>query len=117
MSTAGLFLLIAVAVGVATFILWPLISTPNNSAKNQIPLSAPSSLAALQADRAAILTTLRDLDFDFETGKLIEEDYHRQREQLLMRGAEILRRIDALEADEIETAVAAKRRKPTIKPQ
>lgn len=110
MSTAGLFLAVAITVGVATFVVWPLIAAPRTSpTPTSTDKPEQSSLAELQADREAILTTLRDLDFDFQTGKLIKEDYHRQREELVARGVETLRHIDALESDVIETAIAARR--------
>ncbi len=75
----------------------------------------------LIAERESVLISLRDLDFDFTTGKIVEEDYRPQRTELVARGAAILKRLDELEADtgapstsraedEIEHAIAAARR-------
>jgi len=59
---------------------------------------------------------------DFNTGKILEEDYQEQRQVLMKEGAGILRRIDVLNAggdvspegdeldDEIEAAIAQIRR-------
>jgi hypothetical protein len=78
----------------------------------------------LLAERAALYTTIRDLDFDFQTGKLLEADYRAMREKYMARGVEILKELDALPelrrepgaggrkpeaAEEIEAAVRAKR--------
>ena len=72
----------------------------------------------LQAERNTVLTALRDLDFDFQTGKLAEADYRVTREKYAARGVEILKELDALgddgespaaAEDEIEAAVQARR--------
>ncbi len=62
------------------------------------PLAQPASRRdALEAERAAIVRSIRDLDFDYRTHKLNEEDYHAMRQALVQRGAEVLRELDALE--------------------
>lgn len=75
----------------------------------------------LLAEREAVLNALRDLDFDYALNKIPTETYLTQRAQLVARGAEILRQLDAIappaaplpklaEADAIiEAAVAARR--------
>lgn len=54
-------------------------------------------LSALMAEQDRVLSSLRELDFDFKLGKIPEEDYPIQRTSLLQRGADLLRRIDALQ--------------------
>ncbi|MHB8628602.1 MAG: hypothetical protein ACYDBJ_13410 [Aggregatilineales bacterium] len=107
MSTAGLFVLLALTVGVLTFIAWPLIAGTNSadSAEPTTPNAAIDSMAALQRDYDATLNTLRDLDFDFQTGKLAAADYPPQREMLVAQGADLLWRIDALKTQLVESAV------------
>lgn len=111
MSTSGLFLLIALSFGVIVFILWPLIGAMavDQPAPDRDRAAPPSALAALRTDHAAIVASLRDLDFDFQTGKLAESDYRQQREVLIARGVATLQQIDTLASDAIETAVAVKR--------
>jgi len=53
-------------------------------------------LSTLMAERDRVVNSLQELDFDFKLGKIPEEDYPAQRANLLQRGAEILRKIDAL---------------------
>jgi len=72
----------------------------------------------LQAGRDRVLNSLQELEMDFNTGKILEEDYREQRQALMKEGAGILRRIDVLNAggevspegneidDEIEAAIA-----------
>lgn len=94
MSIGGIILLLAFIVGVGTLVIWPLLTQRGSSA----PLEKPThALDDLQAQREAILIALRDLDFDYQTGKLVEADYGVQRELLLERGAAVLREIDAVQ--------------------
>jgi hypothetical protein len=54
-------------------------------------------LSALLAEQDRVLSSLQELDFDFKLAKIPEEDYPAQRNSLLQRGADVLRRIDALQ--------------------
>ena len=107
MSVAGLFLLIMLFASVAIVVLWPLLQSqdkaiPAEQSEGQPTLSA---LAQLQAEHEAVLISVRDLDFDYQTGKLTEDEYLAQRERLMQRGVEILKQIDAQRSDLIERAV------------
>lgn len=104
MSTAGLFVLLALTVGVLTFIAWPLIAG-TDKAESEAPDMAADSPAGLQREYDATLVTLRDLDFDFQTGKLAAADYHSQREGLMVRGAELLRQIDSIKTQSVENII------------
>src|ERR687883_339144 len=53
-------------------------------------------LSTLMAERDRVINSLQELDFDFNLGKIPEEDYPVQRSSLLQKGADILRKIDAL---------------------
>jgi hypothetical protein len=75
-------------------------------------------LSTLMAERDRVINSLQELDFDFKLGKIPEEDYPAQRTSLLQKGAELLRKIDAIapqpisvqDADaRIERAIAARR--------
>ncbi|MCJ7823483.1 MAG: zinc ribbon domain-containing protein [Anaerolineales bacterium] len=79
---------------------------------------AERQFSELQAGRDRVLNNLQEMEIDFDTGKILEEDYRSQRQALLKEGAGILRQIDALKAEghelpeghdidnEIEAAVA-----------
>jgi len=75
-------------------------------------------LSALMAERDRVINSLQELDFDFNLGKIPEDDYPTQRTTLLQKGAEILKKIDALAPQlvstqdteaRLEKAIAARR--------
>jgi zinc-ribbon domain len=75
-------------------------------------------LSALMAERDRVINSLQELDFDFNLGKIPEEDYPTQRAGLLQKGAAILKQIDALAPQpasvqdtetRLERAIAARR--------
>ena len=109
MSVAGIFLLLAFLAGVIVIVIWPLLQAKEQPASSTAS-SALSSLARLQAEHEALLITIRDLDFDYQTGKLTEEDYRAQREGLVERGVELLKQIDTQQSNLIEEAVQARRK-------
>lgn len=80
-------------------------------------------LSALMAERDRVINSLQELDFDFNLGKIPEEDYPAQRANLLQKGADVLRQIDSIapqpasaqNADaRIEKAIAARRADASI---
>jgi rubrerythrin len=84
----------------------------------------PSQREALENERRDVVRAIRELDFDYRTGKLNEDDYKRLRETQVQRGADILRQLDQLneaadsrrDADaEIEQRVAAIRQQPSTR--
>ena len=110
MSPSGIALTLAFLAGGAVFVMWPFLSQRRSA--EQPTGNAPSHLARiaqLQAEREAILISVRDLDFDYQTGKLTEEDYLTQRENLMGRGVEILKQIDTEQSAAIEAAVQVRR--------
>lgn len=62
----------------------------------------------LIVDKEAILAQIRDLDFDFETGKMPNEIHQHQRLQLMNQAAEILQQLEQIDgkisASESKTA-------------
>ena len=115
------FIGMAIAVVVIAYVAQPLLVRARR-------LASEDSLSdKLLAERDSIYTAIRDLDFDFQTGKLLEADYRVMRDKYAARGVEILRELDALGsadrglqaadrppaargADEIEAAVLARRK-------
>lgn len=74
----------------------------------------PSQLMEEELQR--LISGVRDLDFDFDTGKLAEADYITQRKVLIGRGVSTLLKLDQARQQEnrvdheIERLVAAHRR-------
>jgi hypothetical protein len=75
------------------------------------PKKAASPLlhsAHLPGQREVVFSALRDLDFDFKTGKISEEDYHPLREQLLVEAAQYMQEENKNE-DRLEQMIQARR--------
>jgi RNA polymerase subunit RPABC4/transcription elongation factor Spt4 len=66
--------------------------------------------------RQAILLALRDLDFDYQAGKVAEEDYQELRAELLTEAAHLMQDQERLKDDALEALIQS-RRKTRIEPQ
>lgn len=58
----------------------------------------PTALEVLEGERAEIVRSIRELDFDSRTGKVEAVDYAALRAQLVERGARLLREIETMRA-------------------
>lgn len=85
--------LAALAIGIITFVLWPLWRA---SRRNRTPAVLPARLLDLFAERDAVIAALRDLQLDYDTGKMAARDYEAARRALLLEAARILRDIEAV---------------------
>ncbi len=83
------FIAMAMIVVVAAYIAQPLL------VKSRTGVAGDSEGDLLIAERDRIYTAIRDLDMDFQTGKLVEADYRSMRETYTARGVEILKQLDA----------------------
>ncbi len=131
MDLAAILVLIALLLVITLYLVTPLLG--NRSPRSPQETQAVSSLLA---ERERLLNALQELDFDFQLGKVPAEDYPAQRADLLQKGADILKQLDALapsrpparspEAraagtqsalndDEIESMLAARRKARTSK--
>ncbi len=54
--------------------------------------------AALMSQRNSVFDAIRDLEFDHQTGKLSDQDYKQMRTRYDLKAAEVLQKMDALEA-------------------
>lgn len=64
-------------------------------------------VAQLSRERDAIYALIRELDSDFETGKITEHDYRVTRERYVADAAAILRQLDAYAGEDRQTALDA----------
>jgi len=124
----GLVDIVIVLVGLAIVVIVVAYITQPLIIRTRVKTAAPESPRdKLLPERDALYTTIRDLDFDFQTGKLLEADYRVTREKYTARGVEILKELDAMGVDrrpptadrsrrqaaaidEIEAAVQARRK-------
>lgn len=123
----SLFLVLALALIVGLFIGRPFLlgdKQETSAAVMTAEQEREHTRSALLAERDRVLNSLQELDFDFALGKVPAEEYPMQRATLLQHGADVLRRLDQMQAagstvtapassgsveDRIEAAVAARR--------
>src|SRR5512140_1598529 len=123
MDLAAILFLIALLLAVSLYLVTPLM---NNRPRRRT--QETQEVSALLAERERLLNALQELDFDHQLGKIPDEDYPAQRDDLLQHGAQVLKQLDALAAsrpqlvpqkataegalsdDDIETLLAARRK-------
>lgn len=93
MDLAAILFLIALLLTVSLYLMTPLMG---NRSRRSAEESQESS--SLLAEHERLLNALQELDFDFQLGKIPEEDYPVQRADLVRKGAEVLKKLDAIAA-------------------
>lgn len=117
MDIGSLLLFIALLVCAGLYVARPLFSEP------EAPLDP--QLANLLAEHQRVIDALLELDADWELGKVPEEVYAPQRQQLLAQGSAALRALEhapleagapaPAQADELEALIASYKKKQTKK--
>jgi zinc-ribbon domain len=110
-----------ILIGIALFVVVVvLIGLPLLERKRDA-VEPPSPREVLELEHQGTVRAIRELDLDFRTSKLDEQDYKTMRAAQVQRGAQILRELDAqatsddIDAD-IEKQVAALRNVATVCP-
>jgi hypothetical protein len=112
MDIGSTFLVLGLFVLVVLFIAKPLLEKKSVAVSQQ-----EHDLSALLAEKDRTLTTLQELEFDYQLGKIPEQDYPPIRAALMQRGADLLRKIDEFQPqvqpapaeDRLEAAISARR--------
>jgi membrane protein implicated in regulation of membrane protease activity len=94
MSAFSLLISFAILAAIAAALLWPVFRRAEDPAGEAHEVERER----LDAERAAVLAAIRELDLDHQTGKITEDDHTARRAQLVERGVEILKAIDQLPA-------------------
>ena len=120
MDAVSILLAIGLAVLVGVFIAFPLRGLGQSPASGG---TTDELTAGLKAEREAVLSALRELDFDHLTGKVADEDYAPQRAALMGRGVALLQQLEtvaqppAASAEaQLEAEVRAARARHTERP-
>jgi hypothetical protein len=90
MDLGAVFFLLSVLILVGMYLYAPFVSRARH-----VDAQEEHELSSLMAERDRIINALQELDFDHNLGKIPDEDYPVQRAQLLQKGADVLRRLDA----------------------
>ena len=91
MDIGAIFFTLAVVTLVGMYVDQPFIQRQGRRATQD-----EHEYSTLMAEYDRTVNTLQELDFDNSLGKVPPEDYPRQRAELLARGADLLRQLDAL---------------------
>ena len=99
MTTGSILVAIALFMLVSVFVLRPVLMEQFR------PIKADQTSVLIQ-QKDQIISNIRALEFDFETGKVPESLFHREREKLVTKAAEILQQIDNLPNPDAEIEIA-----------
>ena len=103
MDLGSIFFILALVTLTALYIAKPLFERRSFAVSQ-----TEHDLSTLMAERDHVLNALSELDFDNSLGKIPAEDYPMRREQLVQRGADILRQLDALQGVRTSDAASAR---------
>ncbi|MDX1661619.1 MAG: hypothetical protein R3326_07495 [Gemmatimonadota bacterium] len=91
---SGLLTLLAlwVLLGAIWVAVWPFFSGERETIDPRL-----LELRELETEKARLVDELHEIELDYETGKLSDEDFERQRARLKARAVEVMREIDERE--------------------
>jgi hypothetical protein len=96
--------LVLVILGLLAAIAYPLVRGSSSEEEEEIPQDP--YLEELLSKKEAAYSALKELEFDYGTGKLSEEDFTELRDQYKAKAVAILREIDeAEEGDSIDSQI------------
>ena len=112
MDIGAIFFTLAVVTLVGMYVGQPYIQRRGRRATQE-----DHEYSSLMAEYDRAVNTLQELDFDNSLGKVPADDYPRQRAELLAKGADLLRKLDAMQPQQtshdaesrMEAAVASRR--------
>ncbi len=105
------------AVGALIFVAYPLLTRRRHllDLEEIFDLGDARQRRYLDGKKVSIMDNLKELDFEYEMGKLSDEDYNRLRQGYLQEAQETIQAIDQLKVREeieelIESEVRSRRR-------
>lgn len=94
MELGSVFLVLAILVIVGMYLY-----APFTERVREVDTNDNHEVSALKAERDRVINALQELDFDFKLGKIPAEDYPEQRQNLLQKGADVLRQLDEMNTE------------------
>ena len=107
-----LVFLAVLGAAVVGFVLYPLFDRDVSYAA-ALPEKA-EELKRLSEEKARVLASIKDLDFEYKAGKLSEADYKRIRTEDLARAAQIITRMETLTTGEKKASGKGRETDPGI---
>lgn len=115
MDIGSIFLILTLAVVVVIFIARSFLEPGVEKQKlYAVPAAQEKEhlWSELLAERDRLLSSIEELDADYDLGKITEEDYREQREALLKAGADVLRQIDLVKLERTRTTQGREKPSP-----
>jgi len=106
-----IFLAVLISAGAAAYVLWPLFSRTVSA-----PPVEDDQLTELLSRKDGLMIAIKDLEFDYQVGKLSEEDYQRFDARLRQQAISYMQQIDKLAPqtnqldDSLEAEIARQRK-------
>jgi hypothetical protein len=97
MSTEGILLAIVLTGLSLAWVVAPLVRERSARSRSHDAYAKRRERLLVYYER--VITNIRDLDEDYTTGKLAQDEYATEREDWVQRGIQVLKALDALEAD------------------
>ncbi len=89
-----MILMLAVTVGAALYVAWPLLFGRVRAEDYLALEGAEPALQRLYVQRDGVYAAMKELEFEFATGKLSEHDFQQLQERYKRKAVAILKRID-----------------------
>lgn len=114
MYPIAMFIGLILLAGSVFYVASPL-RTPAPAKKSAGRGIVPKDTGKLSSEkqRQAILLAIRDLDFDYQAGKVAEGDYQTLRVSLVNEAAQLMQRQEREQADSIEALIQSRRQTRT----
>lgn len=115
MIGADLIIMVLIAAGLVIFIGEPLVRRHTHETLDS---AQDQEVEQLTLQKETLYTAIRDLDFDYQTGKVDEHDFTELRSRLENEAIDLLRALDEVDPfasldDELERQIAALRQTPS----
>lgn len=113
MTAIDVALICLMAIGLVVYVGEPLVRRVSSTSLGREENDAAGSLLL---QKEMLYVAIRDLDFDFQTGKVDQKDYGELRQQFEREAVDILRQLDAVDPlvmfdHEVERQVVGLRRR------
>lgn len=108
MDIGSILLILALFIPIVLFVARPFFE-PRQVEEDGLTQLEDHDLSSLLAERDRILNALQELEFDHVLGKIPAEDFPAQRAWLVQQGAEVLRKLDIIQASDASANDAVER--------
>lgn len=96
MSLPGLLMGLVIVIGVLLFVVSPLLQRSRGATTDELLIEKQRERLLIVYER--VLGNIRDLDEDYTTHKISDEDYAAEREVWVQRGIQVLKTLDEVDA-------------------